>query len=254
MSNSSLVTYTRLSPNCTKPRRSKINAIVIHHMAGTLTVQQCGNVFAVPSRQASSNYGVNGKQIGLYVSESNRSWCTGNAGIDHRAVTIEVANSKTGEPWPVSEESLTTLIKLCADICRRNGIDRLVYTGDKSGNLHQHRWYQATGCPGSYLAGKFPEIARRVNSLLTAKRYLGAKIVLKKHKDGKYLIKGDKGQQVKNLQSFLNWYGSYGLDVDGIYGTQTKLAVIKFQGANSLVRDGIFGVKSLAKAKTYYEA
>ena len=58
MSNSNLVNYTKLSPNCTKPRKNKITKIVIHHMAGNLTVEACGNVFANTSRQASSNYGI----------------------------------------------------------------------------------------------------------------------------------------------------------------------------------------------------
>ena len=169
MSNSPLVTYKRLSPNCTKPRNHKIDRIVIHHMAGKLTVQQCGAVFASSSRQASSNYGVdsNGK-VGMYVEEKNRSWATANAAIDHRAVTIEVANSKTGGNWPVSSKALKKTIELCADICKRNGIKKLTYTGDKKGNLHMHCWYAATACPGPYLKGKFSYIAKEVNKLLEA--------------------------------------------------------------------------------------
>ena len=169
MSNSALVTYKRLSPNCTKPRNHKIDRIVIHHMAGKLTVQQCGAVFASSSRQASSNYGVdsNGK-VGMYVEEKNRSWATANAAIDHRAVTIEVANSKTGGNWPVSSKALKKTIELCADICKRNGIKKLIYTGDKTGNLHMHCWYAATACPGPYLKSKFSYIAKEVNKLLEA--------------------------------------------------------------------------------------
>lgn len=169
MSNSPLVTYKRLSPNCTKPRNHKIDRIVIHHMAGKLTVQQCGAVFASSSRQASSNYGVdsNGK-VGMYVEEKNRSWATANAAIDHRAVTIEVANSKTGGNWPVSAKALKKTIELCADICKRNGIKKLIYTGDKTGNLHMHCWYAATSCPGPYLKSKFSYIAKEVNKLLEA--------------------------------------------------------------------------------------
>lgn len=168
MSNSPLVTYTRLSPNRTAPRQGKIKNIIIHHMAGCLTVQQCGAVFASRRRNASSNYGVDSSgAIGLYVSEKNRAWTTGNR-IDHSSVTIEVANSKTGGNWPVSDKALNATIRLCADICRRNGIKKLNYTGDKSGNLLMHRWYQQTACPGPYLAGKFKYIADQVNILLGA--------------------------------------------------------------------------------------
>lgn len=167
MSNSSLVVYTKLSPNCTKPRIRKIDSIVIHHMAGKLSVETCGNVFS-GSRKASSNYGIgNDGRIALYVDERNRAWTTSNSGIDNRAVTIEVANSAVGGNWPVSDKALQSLINLCTDICKRNGIKKLNYTGDKSGNLHMHRWYAATNCPGPYLASKFPYIASEVNKRLS---------------------------------------------------------------------------------------
>jgi len=186
MSNSALVTYKRLSPNRTAPRQGKIKNIVIHHMAGCLSVKGCGAVFASRARNASSNYGVDSNgNIGLYVSEKNRAWTTGNR-IDHSSVTIEVANCKRGGNWPVSDKALQTTIALCADICKRNGIKKLNYTGGKDGNLLMHRWYQQTACPGDYLASKFKYIATEVNKLLgvhgvTQKLLkVGAKIKIKK--------------------------------------------------------------------------
>lgn len=168
MSNSNLVNYTKKSPNCTKPRKYKIDAIVIHHMAGNLSVESCGNIFAAKDRQASSNYGIGSDgRVGLYVDEANRSWATSNAAIDHRAVTIEVANSKAGDNWPVSDKALAKLIDLCVDICKRNRIKELNYTGDKKGNLHMHCWYASTACPGPYLKSKFSYIASEVNKRLS---------------------------------------------------------------------------------------
>lgn len=167
MSNSPLVNYTKISPNKTSPRKNKISAIVIHHMAGKLSVEDCGRVFASSSREASANYGIDSKgRVGMYVQEKDRSWATANAAIDNRAVTIEVANSSTGGNWPVSDKALAKLIDLCVDICKRNGIKKLRYTGNKSGNLHMHRWYASTACPGPYLASKFPYIAKQVNKRL----------------------------------------------------------------------------------------
>ena len=167
MSNSLLVNHVHLSPNYTPMSNKKNEVIVIHHMAGKLTVEQCGNVFAPASRKASSNYGVDGNgRIGLYVEEKNRSWATSSRAIDSRAITIEVANSVAGGNWPVSDKAMTSLINLCVDICKRNGIPRLNYTGDKSGNLQMHKWYAATGCPGAYLESKFPYIANEVNKRL----------------------------------------------------------------------------------------
>ena len=175
MSNSKLVTYKRWSPNYSSRYGNKITSIVIHHMAGCLTVQQCGAVFASRSRQASAHYGVRSTQIGQYVDEKYRAWTTGNQYIDRRSVTIEVSNSRYGGSWPVSDTSLQTTIKLCADICKRNSIKRLNYTGDKRGNLLMHRWYQQTACPGPYLAGKFKYIANEVNKLLGSEKGGGSK-------------------------------------------------------------------------------
>ena len=167
MSNSSLVNHVHLSPNYTAMSNKKNEVIVIHHMAGKLTVEQCGNVFAPSSRKASSNYGIDGNgRIGLYVEEKNRSWATSSRAIASRAITIEVANSVAGGNWPVSDKAMASLINLCVDICKRNGIKKLNYTGDKNGNLQMHKWYAATGCPGAYLESKFPYIANEVNKRL----------------------------------------------------------------------------------------
>lgn len=167
MSNSSLVNYTLLSPNKSE-RTSSISKITIHHMAGNLSVEDCGRVFQSPSRQASSNYGIGTDgRVGLYVDEKYRSWATSSRENDNVAVTIEVANSKASDPWPVSDAAYNKLILLCADICKRNGIARLNYTGDKSGNLTMHKWFAATLCPGPYLESKFGSIANEVNKLLS---------------------------------------------------------------------------------------
>lgn len=170
MSNSPLVVYTKLSPNCNKPRNKKIDAIVVHHMAGNASIEVCGNMFANPARKASSNYGIGSDgRIALYCDEENRSWCSSSGDIDHRAITIEVANDSGDPNWHVSDKAFASLVNLCADICKRNGIEKLVYTGDKSGNLHMHKWYAPTACPGPYLGSKFPELAEKVNAILGKK-------------------------------------------------------------------------------------
>lgn len=172
MSNSSLVTYTKISPNRTSPRNKPITKITIHHMATVnLSVEKCGEIFQNKSRKASSNYGIGSDgKIALYVSEEDKSLCSSNSDNDNRAVTIEVANSK-GEPnWEVSEKAYNALIDLCVDICQRNGIKELNWTGDKSGNLTCHYMFKATACPGNYLKGKMPEIAKAVNARLNAQK------------------------------------------------------------------------------------
>ena len=168
MSNSPLVSFTRISPNKNHPRNHRIDKITVHHMAMVGgTVERCGAVFAPKSRKASSNYGIGiDGRVGLYVDEGDRSWASSNARNDNRAVTIEVANDGGAPDWHVSDASWNSLVELCADICRRNGIDRLIWTGDANGNLTCHYMFAATACPGPYLKGRMAELATAVNAKL----------------------------------------------------------------------------------------
>ena len=166
--NSSLVNYTKLSPNY-NVRDRKISKITIHHMAGNLTVETCGNIFASSAREASANYGIGSDgRVGLYVEEKNRSWASANRENDMIAVTIEVANDGGAPDWHVSDVAIAKLIDLCVDICKRNGIKKLNYTGDTRGNVTRHNMFVPTSCPGPYLQSKFPYIVSEVNKRLCA--------------------------------------------------------------------------------------
>lgn len=174
MSNSPLVDYTRISPNKNSPRNHKIDTITIHCVVGQCTVETLGNIFAPTSRQASSNYGVgtDGK-IGMYVEEKDRSWCSSNAANDNRAVTIEVA-SDTKHPYAVNDRAFAALLDLVTDICKRNGIKKLVWSTKKADrvnhkngcNMTVHRDYANKSCPGDYLYNRHGEIAAEVNRRL----------------------------------------------------------------------------------------
>lgn len=173
MSNSPLVCYTKISPNKTSPRNHAIDTITIHCMAGQLSVESCGDVFAPTSRQASSNYGVGPDgRIGMYVEEKDRSWCSSNSANDHRAITIEVASDSTN-PYKVTDAAYNGLINLLVDICKRNNIKKLLWQGNKSligqvdkQNMTVHRWFAAKACPGDYLYNLHPQIAADVNKRL----------------------------------------------------------------------------------------
>lgn len=167
MSNSSLVNYTRISPNKSSRNGNAIRKITVHHMAGNLTVETCGNVFAPSSRQASSNYGIGTDgRVGMYVEEKDRAWTSSNAANDRQAVTIEVANNALAPSWTVSDTAWNKLVELCTDICRRNGISQLNWTGNANGNLTTHDMFANTNCPGPYLKPKMPELANAVNAVL----------------------------------------------------------------------------------------
>lgn len=162
-----------VSPNKNK-RNHKIDMVIIHCMAGNLTATACGNLFAKSSTKASSNYGVDSKgNIACYVPEEYRSWATSSATLDHRAITIEVANDGGAPDWHVSDTALNALVNLIVDVCQRNGIKKLLWKNDKSlmgkvdqQNMALHRWTAKKACPGDYLVSKHPWIVEQVNNKL----------------------------------------------------------------------------------------
>lgn len=175
MSNSKLVDYTRISPNKTSPRNHVIDTITIHCIVGQWTARQGCDYFATTDRECSANYVV-GKDgsIGLSVEEKDRSWCSSSASNDNRAVTIEVA-SDTTHPYAVTDKAYAALLDLVTDICRRNGIKKLLWKGDKSligqvakQNMTVHRWFANKACPGDYLYSRHSAIAAEVNKRLGA--------------------------------------------------------------------------------------
>lgn len=170
--NSSLVDYKILSPNNSGQRNHIIDTVTIHCMAGNLSARACGEWFAKSSAKASSNYGVDSSgRIGLYVEEKDRSWCSSNGANDNRAVTIEVANTMSREPYPVSDLAYDALIDLLVDICRRNGIPGLVWSWNKDDrvnhrdgcNMTVHRDFANKSCPGQWLYERQGQIAEAVN-------------------------------------------------------------------------------------------
>lgn len=173
MSNSSLVSITSISPNKTSPRNHAIDTITIHCVVGQLSAKKILSLFEATSKQASCNYciGTDG-EIGLCVEESDRSWCSSSRANDHRAITIECA-SDTTDPYAINDAVYASLIKLCADICQRNGISELKWKGDKSligqidqQNMTVHRWFANKACPGDYIYNRLGQIATEVNAIL----------------------------------------------------------------------------------------
>ena len=172
MSNSPLVSYTKISPHRDSPRNHKIDTITIHCVVGQCNVEPLGELFQ--TKAASSNYGI-GKdgRIAMYVEEKDRSYCSSSASNDNRAITIECA-SDTKEPFAVNDKVYAALIDLLVDICTRNGIPKLLWRADKSligqvdkQNMTVHRWFHSgKSCPGTYLYERMGKIADDVNKRL----------------------------------------------------------------------------------------
>lgn len=150
--------------NYTKGREGKkISEITIHHMAGKLTARRCGELFQAVGRNGSTHYGVGYEgEIANYVDEDNTAWSNSNWNANCRAVTIETSNDPYGGNWLVNDVTLHSLIKLVADIAKRNGLVPLV----KGKNLTWHRMYTATTCPGPYLLDKMDYIVDEANKII----------------------------------------------------------------------------------------
>ena len=215
MVKSSLATVVVESPNRSSPRMSKIDTITIHCMAGNLSVESCGALFAKSSRKASSNYGVGSDgRIACYVGEEDRSWCSSNRANDNRAITIEVANDGGADTgWHVSDKAYKSLIKLLVDICKRNNITKLVWSNNKNDrvnhkngcNMTVHRDFDNKSCPGDYLYSLHSKIANEVNSLLGVVEEAKPANKLYRVQVGAYSVK-------KNAINMQNKLKSYGID------------------------------------------
>lgn len=264
MSNSSLVTYTRLSKNKTA-RRSKIDSIIIHCIVGQWTAKQGCDYFATTDREASANYVV-GKDgsIGLSVDESYRAWTSGGTDIkgntirvngisgadfDHRAVTIEVA-SDTESPYAVTDKAYNSVIELCADICKRNGIKKLLWKGDKKyvgtseQNMGAHRWFANKSCPGDYLYNRMGDIANKVNALIGNDVKSPESEILYRVQVGAYKYKDNADSQLVKVKSA--GFDTYMVQVNGLYKIQvgaykqkanadSMLAKVKAKGFSAFV-------------------
>ncbi len=178
--NSPMVTYTRLSPNNSGQRTHSIDRITPHCVVGQCTAEGLGDWFAKSSTRASSNYGIDRDgRVGLYVEEKNRSWCSSSSANDQRAVTIECA-SDASAPYAFRDEVYTALIRLCTDICRRNGKRKLLWLADRDKTLAYapapdemvltvHRWFASKSCPGDWMFSRMDDLAGRVTAALEEK-------------------------------------------------------------------------------------
>lgn len=262
MSNSKLISYTKISPHRTSPRNHKIDTITIHCVVGQCAVEPLGELFQ--TKEASSNYGIGyDGRIAMYVEEKDRSWCSSNASNDNRAITIECA-SDAYEPYAINDKVYKSLIALCVDICKRNGIKELKWKADKSligqvdkQNMTVHRWFNAyKSCPGEYIYSRLGKIAAEVNAQLgvntttknteTTKKKTNAEIA-------KEVIRGDWGNGIERKQKLTAAgynYEAVQKEVDKLLGKTTTSVTTKIsKGDRVQIKKGATwygGTKTLA--------
>ena len=210
MSNSSLVTYKRITKNRTSPRNHVIDTITIHCIVGQWTAKEGCDYFATTDRRCSSNYVV-GKDgsVGLSVEEKDASWCTSSSANDNRAITIEVASDKT-HPYAVTDAAYNALVELITDICKRNGIKKLLWKADKSlvgqvdkQNMTVHRWFANKACPGDYLYNLHGQIAKEVNAKLnnSVNSVEGSSNILYRVQVGAFSVKENAEKMLAKLKA-----------------------------------------------------
>ncbi len=268
MSNSSLATYKRLTGNY-DPRNHKIDTITIHCYVGQVTAKQGCDYFYNTDREVSSNYVVGRDgSIGLSVEEKNRAWTSSSPSNDHRAITIETA-CDTKAPYKVNNAAYNALINLCVDICKRNGIKKLVWSNNENDrinhrngcNMTVHRDFASTDCPGKYLMERMADIANQVNKKLgaaattTTKPTTTIKIDAPSEIGGNdmtrgYFRVGDRNEGVytyKQMLMLLKKKGiiTQGVDNNNIFGAGTKTATKQVQKAAGITVDGLAGPQTI---------
>lgn len=140
--------------------QDKITEICIHYMAGNCSIETLGEIWQTPGRNGSSTYGIGSDgRIACYVDENDIAWCNSNWDSNVRSASIETANLQPDSK--VTDAALNSLIRLVADIAKRNGMGTLV----KGKNVTWHSMYTSTSCPGSYLLSKMDYIVDQANRI-----------------------------------------------------------------------------------------
>ncbi|WP_373207901.1 SPOR domain-containing protein [Clostridium paraputrificum] len=232
--NSSLVSYTKLSPNHSGKRTHLIDRITPHCVVGQLSAESICGCFTSTSRQASCNYGIGTDgRVSLCVEEKNRSWCSSSNANDQRAVTIECASDMKA-PYAMNSKVYESLIKLCTDICKRNGKKKLLWLGSKSKALNYspksdemvitvHRWFANKSCPGDWLYSRLDDLAEKVTKNLSGTTTSTTTTTTKKDtlyrvQVGAYSVKNNADVQLKKVKAA--GFDTYMVKVGGLYKIQ----------------------------------
>ena len=226
--NSSLVSYTKLSPNHSGQRTHSIDRITPHCVVGQLSAESICGCFTSPSRQASCNYGIGTDgRISLCVEEKNRSWCSSSNANDQRAITIECA-SDMSEPYAMNDKVYASLISLCTDICRRNGKKKLLWFGDNNKALNYtpksdemvitvHRWFANKSCLGNWLYARLGDLAAKVTANLGGKTS-PTEGTLYRVQVGAYKNKTNADTQLAHVKAA--GFDTYMVQIGGLYKIQ----------------------------------
>ena len=227
------------SPTTYGKRPKPADRITIHHMGcfpSPTAEEQCRR-FANKSRCASATYCIgNDGDCVQGLLEAYAPCTSSSKANDLRAITFEVANSSGGPDWFISPEAMNTLVFVLADVCKRNGIPKLVWSDDKNeringlngANMTLHCDFWSTACPGPFLKKCMKSIADITNSLLVGNNVTPT--------DG-YYIGGDDYSPVFNPEYYAKKYSdlkiAYGDDASKLWEHFQMFGMNEFRQASA---------------------
>lgn len=136
-----------------------------------------------------------------------------------------------------------SLIKLCVDICKRNGKTKLLWFGDKDKSLNYepasdemvitvHRWFANKSCPGDWLYSRLGDLAAKVTAQLGGSTGTSDSGVLYRVQVGAYSIKANADAQLARVKEA--GFDTYMIQVDGMYKIQVG-AYSKKENADAML-------------------
>lgn len=267
---------TKKAKRCNYGGRRNIKKLlyaVVHYTGNDCdTDEGNANHFANNNVGASAHYFIDDDSVTQSVPDEYVAWSVGSTGLLDQGSPYREKGAKY---WGKCTNTNSLNFELCDTVkdgkrklSKKTRANAVVFVAKK---MHEYdipisrliRHFDVNGklCPIYWVTDEEDWLAFKDEVNAELKKLKGEKETVKKPK-GKYsgtlptmpkrgyLKKGDTGTQVGRLQSFLNWYGDYGLAVDEDYGSLTESAVEDFQAAEGLTADGKFGKKSLAKAES----
>lgn len=208
-------------------------SITIHNTWNDAAAISEVNYMAGNANPTSFHVAVDDKHVVQAIPFNRNAWHAGDGGQgkgNRASIGIEICYSKSGgAKYEAAEENAIEYIsRILKD--KGWGIDRVKWHKDWSGKNCPHRILDE---------GRATSVRKRISNKLN-------EVIPASTLNRSYLMEGDSGNAVKDLQKKLNEIG-FTLSVDGSFGPATKEAVMVFQMRTSLERDGLFGPSTKAK-------
>lgn len=144
-----------------------------------------------------------------------------------------IENEGTFTSNPMSKAQWDSLVELCASLCSSCSIP--------PANIRGHRDFSNTECPGDWLYGQLGKLRKEVSEILSSQM---PSHVSSENANDAELEFGSNGLAVVVLQDRLRAKGFPAGASDGVFGDNTRNAVILFQKSVGLAPDGIVGKKT----------